>query len=76
MSLRPEFNEDPGWDPIDEQKVYSPEEMAAFEKARKEYIEEMIRQGKVCMYMYKFHIESFILNYQLRYRSNLLTRIQ
>ncbi|XP_065226346.1 nucleobindin-2-like isoform X2 [Planococcus citri] len=47
MSLRPEFNEDTGWDPIDEQKVYSPEEMAAFEKARKDYMDEMIRQGKI-----------------------------
>lgn len=47
MSLRPEFNEDPGWETLDDQPVYSPEELAAFEKQRKEEIDYLIKSGKV-----------------------------
>lgn len=47
MSLRPEFNEDPGWETLDDRPVYSPEELAAFEKQRREEIEYLIKAGKV-----------------------------
>lgn len=47
MSLRPEFNEDPGWQPLEDQQIYSPDELRVFEQQRLAEIEQLRKEGKV-----------------------------
>ncbi len=51
MSLKPEFNEDSGWQPIDDQQIYSPEELRAYEQQRQHEIEQMMKEGKVTEFL-------------------------
>lgn len=47
MSQKPEFNEDPGWKPIDDQQIYTQDEWLAFERQRLAEIEQLKKEGKV-----------------------------
>jgi hypothetical protein len=47
MSTQPDFNEDPGWQPLDHNQVYSPEEWQAYEQQRLAEMEKLRREGKV-----------------------------
>ncbi|XKL63522.1 hypothetical protein PGB90_005886 [Kerria lacca] len=47
MSLRPEFNEDPGWQPLEDQQIYSPDELRVFEQQRLAEIEQLRKEGKI-----------------------------
>ncbi|XP_035721862.1 nucleobindin-2-like [Vespa mandarinia] len=42
QTKKPDFQDDPGWKPLDEQQIYSQEEYEAFEKRRRE---ELIAKG-------------------------------
>lgn len=47
MSQKPEFNEDPGWKPLEDQQIYSQDEWYAFERQRIAEIEQLKKEGKV-----------------------------
>ncbi|KAK7602514.1 hypothetical protein V9T40_008103 [Parthenolecanium corni] len=47
MSQKPEFNEDPGWKPIDDQQIYTQDEWLAFERQRLAEIEQLKKEGKL-----------------------------
>ncbi|GLG96125.1 Uncharacterized protein GBIM_02944, partial [Gryllus bimaculatus] len=45
QTQKPDFDKDDGWQALDEQQIYSPEEYAAFEQRRQQEIQRMIQQG-------------------------------
>lgn len=47
QTRKQEFEQDPGWNTIDEQPVYTHEEYQAFERQRQMEIQRMIDQGLV-----------------------------
>ncbi|XP_054275042.1 nucleobindin-2 isoform X2 [Macrosteles quadrilineatus] len=47
QTKKPEFERDPGWEPLDEQQIYTPDEYAEFERRRQQEIERLIREGKL-----------------------------
>lgn len=47
QTKKQDFQEDKGWESLDQQKVYTEEEYRQFEKRRLEEIERLIAQGMV-----------------------------
>ncbi|XP_076622787.1 nucleobindin 1 isoform X2 [Colletes latitarsis] len=45
QTKKPDFQQDQGWQPLDEQQIYTQEEFEAFEKYKHEEIERLIAQG-------------------------------
>ncbi|XP_012279322.1 nucleobindin-2 isoform X2 [Orussus abietinus] len=45
QTKKPEFQKDPGWEPLDQQQLYSTQEYEAFERRRQEEIQKLIAQG-------------------------------
>lgn len=60
MSLQPEFNEDPGWQPLEEQQIYTQEELQAYERQRLAELEMLRNNGQVITmcFIYLFLFES------------------
>jgi len=47
QTKKPEFERDPGWEPLDEQQIYTQDEYMEFERRRQQEIERLIREGKL-----------------------------
>lgn len=47
QTRKPEFQQDQGWDGLDQQRVYTPEEYQEFERRRMEEVQQLIAQGMV-----------------------------
>lgn len=47
QTQKKDFNSDPGWESLDQQQVYTPEEYHKFELQRQHEIEAMIADGRV-----------------------------
>lgn len=47
MSLQPEFNEDQGWQPLEDQQIYTQEELQAYERQRLAELEMLRNNGQV-----------------------------
>ncbi|KAI5701872.1 hypothetical protein M8J76_004499 [Diaphorina citri] len=47
MTRRQEFNQDPGWKPIDQEQVYSQAEVEAYERQRQAEVDRLVREGKI-----------------------------
>lgn len=47
QTRKPEFEKDQGWETLDQQQLYTPEEYAEFERKRQEEIERLIKEGKL-----------------------------
>ncbi|XP_044731473.1 nucleobindin-2 isoform X2 [Chrysoperla carnea] len=45
QTRKPDFNQDPGWEGLDQQKVYTQEEYQEFERRRLEEVQRLIAQG-------------------------------
>ena len=46
-SKKAEFEQDPGWAPLDEQQLYSEEEYESYKRLKAQEIERAIAQGMV-----------------------------
>lgn len=47
MSLQPEFNEDQGWQPLEDQQIYTQEELQAYERQRLAELEMLRNNGQI-----------------------------
>jgi len=47
QTKKPDFEQDNGWQGIDEQQIYSEQEYEAYERRRQEEIQKMIAKGIV-----------------------------
>lgn len=66
MTRRQEFNQDPGWKPIDQEQVYSQAEVEAYERQRQAEVDRLVREGKIPsippQYAHYGHVSSPFLN--------------
>lgn len=56
QTRKPEFEKDQGWETLDQQQLYTPEEYALFERKRQEEVDRLIQEGKVCIIFYMLYI--------------------
>lgn len=47
QTKKPNFQQDEGWQGLDEQQIYTQEEFEAFERYKQEELQKMISQGMV-----------------------------
>jgi len=47
QTKKPDFQQDEGWQGLDEQQIYSQQEYEAFQRHRQEEIQKMIAKGMV-----------------------------
>lgn len=47
MSEQPDFEKDDGWKTIDQNEIYTSEELKKFEEQRQQQIDQMIQNGRV-----------------------------
>lgn len=47
QTMKPDFQQDEGWQGLDEQQIYSQQEYEAFQKHRQEEIQKMVAKGMV-----------------------------
>uniref|UniRef100_A0A8D8S0G7 Nucleobindin-2 n=1 Tax=Cacopsylla melanoneura TaxID=428564 RepID=A0A8D8S0G7_9HEMI len=47
MTRRQEFQQDPGWKPIDQEQVYSQAEVEHYERQRQAEVDRMVREGRL-----------------------------
>lgn len=50
QTKKPEFERDQGWEPLDEQQIYTQDEYTEFERRRQEEIHRLIQEGKVSIF--------------------------
>lgn len=55
QTQKKDFNSDPGWESLDQQQVYTPEEYHKFEMQRQHEIEAMIADGRVSRFLCNIH---------------------
>lgn len=51
QTKKPNFEQDDGWQGIDEQQIYSEQEYEAYERRRQEEIQKMVAKGMVRTHM-------------------------
>lgn len=53
MSEQPDFEKDEGWKTLDQNEIYTSEELKQFEHQRQQQIDQMIQNGHVSIYFVK-----------------------
>lgn len=56
MSEQPDFEKDEGWKTIDQNEIYTNEELKEFEHQRQQQIDQMIQNGQVSIHL----VEHFV----------------
>lgn len=51
MSEQPNFENDEGWKTIDQNEIYTSEELNQFEHQRQQQIDQMVQSGRVSIYL-------------------------
>ena len=60
QTRRREFEQDPSWQTVDEQPVYSEQEYLEFERQRQMEIQRLVDQGLVCCIIsFALHLSDF-----------------
>lgn len=65
MSEQPNFEKDEGWKTIDQNEIYTNEELKQFEQQRQQQIDQMIKNGHVsilCLNLIEIFIYLYLIN--------------